>query len=74
MCNNYDCVDWWIRVLGRLVDGEVIGRPPDTCIVHLIHVRDAIGGLTSNHVALTPSSVEVSPYVVDGASAHAHLY
>ena len=55
-------------------DGGVEVRPPDTRKAHLIHVRDAIGGLASNHVALTPSSVEVSPYIVDGASAHAHLY
>ena len=58
----------------RLMDGEVIDRPPDTRKAHLIHVRDVIGGLlTSNHVAIKPSSVEVSPYVLDGASAHTHL-
>ena len=55
------------------MDGEVIDRPPDTRKAHLIHVRDAIGGLTSNHVAIKPSSVEVSPYVLDGTSAHTHL-
>ena len=55
------------------MDGEVIDRPLDTCKAHLIHVRDAIGGLLSNHVAIKPSSVEVFLYVVDGASAHTHL-
>ena len=54
-------------------DGGVGVRPPDTRKAHLIHVRDAIGGLTSNQVAVTPSNGEVSPYVLDGASAHTHL-
>ena len=54
-------------------DGGVGVRPPDKRKAHLIHVRDAIGGLTSNHVAIIPSSVEVSPYVLDGASADTHL-
>ena len=48
-------------------------RPPDTRKAHLIDVRDAIGGLTSNHVAIKPSSKKVSLNVVDGASAHTHL-
>ena len=55
------------------MDGEVIERPPDTRKAHLIHVRDAIGGLPSNDVAIKPSSVEVFLHVFDGASAHTHL-